>query len=244
MLELKDVVRKIDVDGFNACHAFIRNNRELLTDFPPNINKFNEIEMMGSEIYFDRLTKALRILNEMVHLLNDDGMIGIELSTPDNTVAVFADTLDPQWVSKCATINFHYHFNIAKSNNFSTIPFKQYQQFSMSELCQFDTQLHFITETDQNSEILDVNRNRYSALFHLTFTLAMNVSLIVLNNSIIGMPHDELQKLIFWLNARDGVDNKQIIVVQRSDVNSLSTNVFHLIHCPADDLAAAENFSQ
>lgn len=111
----------------------------------------------------------------------------------------------------------------------------------MSKLCQFDTELRFITKVDRNSEILDVDSNRYCALFRLALTLAMHVPLIVLNNSIIGMRSDELQKLISWLKNRVEVDNQQIIVVQRSNINLSQTNGFHLIRCSSDDIVASRN---
>lgn len=106
----------------------------------------------------------------------------------------------------------------------------------MDKLRQFDTVLRFVTKSDKNSEFFDVASNRCCALFHLVVSLSMNVSLIVLNNSIIGMPSHELQKLISWLKRYDEVDNKQIIVVQRSTSNSLQTDGFHLIHCSTDDI--------
>lgn len=90
----------IDIDAFNVCSAFIDRHLPLLTDYPPNINEVNEIEIYFSGVYFHRLHKALCILNEMVDWRQQDEMIGIELSISDNTVEIFPDTLvDPHWVS-------------------------------------------------------------------------------------------------------------------------------------------------
>lgn len=128
---------------------------------------------------------------------------------------------------------------MVEPNKFYLIAFKQYQQFPLRKLCECDTELRFITKTDRSSDILNVNSHRYAVLFHLAVSLVMT-TLIVLNNSIIGMPSDELKVLITWLmyhykidehNERNEEDNKQIIVVQRSDNNTLPTDGFHLIHC-------------
>lgn len=88
----------VDVHAFDECCRFIDSNLPLLTDYKPNINELNEIENYFSGVYFHCLTEALRILNEMIELSDEDGMVGIELKTSGNTVAVFANTLDPQWV--------------------------------------------------------------------------------------------------------------------------------------------------
>lgn len=69
-------------------------------------------------------------------------------------------------------------------------------------------------------------------------------SLIVLNNSIIGMPTDELENLISWLKGRldddelDGKVSKQIIIVQRSGNNTLPTNGFRLIRCSREGITS------
>lgn len=96
------------------------------------------------------------------------------------------------------------------------------------------TKLRFITNMDRSSESLDVISNLCCSLFHLAFSLAMHSSLIILNNSIIGFPSDDLEKLISWLQRHGNVDNKQIIVVQHGNIR-LNVSGFHFIHCPYDD---------
>ena len=87
-----------DVDAFNKCCTFNDNNLLLLTDFEPNINENNQIEEYFSGVYFDRLTNALRVINEMIEM-DQNEMIGFELITSDNTVDIFPNTLDSQWVN-------------------------------------------------------------------------------------------------------------------------------------------------
>ena len=111
----------------------------------------------------------------------------------------------------------------------------------MNELRKFDTQLRFITKTDRISEMLDIASYRYCTLFHLALSLSMQTSLIVLNNSIIGMPSNELKKLIAWLKQHDDVHYLQIIAVERSN-NKFSTDKFgQLIYCKPDEIKIAVN---
>lgn len=111
---------------------------------------------------------------------------------------------------------------------------KQCQQFPMHVLRQSDTELRFITKADRSSDLLEIDSNRYCSLFHLSFSLSMQTSLIIVNNSIIGMPSDQFRRLINWLKACDGVKKKQIFVVQRDgnfDINSLQIDDFRMIRC-------------
>lgn len=89
----------IDVDLFNKCCWLFEINVPLLTDFPPNNHELNEIETNFSGIYFDRLTNALQILNEMIDLHDEGETVGMELGTADNSVDIFHDAFDPQWVN-------------------------------------------------------------------------------------------------------------------------------------------------
>lgn len=86
----------------------------------------------------------------------------------------------------------------------------------MSMLRQSDTSLKHITSMDKNSDMLDIDSNRYCAISHLATSLAMHTSVIILNNSILGMPSDELNKMFSYLWRRFGFD-KQVIVVQRTN---------------------------
>lgn len=101
----------------------------------------------------------------------------------------------------------------------------------MEKLCAASTGLRFIMKSSQsdeifNSDLLDVNSNRYSLLFHLALSVKMNPSLIILNNTIIGVPTDELQKIIYWFQTYNGFPDlfddkqakyRQVIVVDRSE---------------------------
>lgn len=89
----------VDIDLFDKCCQFIDIHLPLLTDFPPVNNELNETETKLSAVYFDCLTKALSILNGMIEWQNEDEMVGIELSTPDDSLDIFHDAVDPQWVS-------------------------------------------------------------------------------------------------------------------------------------------------
>lgn len=98
-----------DFDALNKCCAFIEKNRMLMANIEPIINLLIEPELIhATAIYFDRLINALRILNEMVVVLPVDIMIGIELTTTDEQVDIFPDTLAQRWVSKF-TLTFHKH---------------------------------------------------------------------------------------------------------------------------------------
>lgn len=103
----------------------------------------------------------------------------------------------------------------------------------MDTLRQYDTKLRFITKIDRNSELLDVNSNRYCSLFHVALSLSMQLSLIIVNNSIIGMSSEEFRKLVFWLKRRMDVDDKQIILVQRSNdgIEPFRRNQIDFIRC-------------
>lgn len=105
-----------------------------------------------------------------------------------------------------------------------------------------DTQLRFITKGDRNkeSQCLEINSNRYGSYFHTTLSVAMCLPLIVVNNSIIGLPTDKFQRLITWLKERAEVANRQVIIVQRSDsnnngINQLQARQVHFIRCSGDD---------
>lgn len=107
----------------------------------------------------------------------------------------------------------------------------KYQRFSMEKLCAASTGLRFIMKSSHsdeiiNSDLLDVNSNRYSLLFHLVLSVKMNPSLIILNNTILGVPTDELQEIIHRFRKcnelQDLFDDthdkyRQVIVVDRSE---------------------------
>lgn len=102
----------------------------------------------------------------------------------------------------------------------------------MNKLHRFDVALKFITSIDSKSDVLDVESNRNCALFRIAVSLAMRTSLIIFNNSIIGMPSDELEKILTWLKHRIEVEgnNQQVIVIQR-DMNLMPIRGFHVVKC-------------
>lgn len=109
----------------------------------------------------------------------------------------------------------------------------------MSKLSEPDTTLRFITEGDRNSVLLDVDSHRYCGLFHLALSLALPTSLIILNNSIIGMSTVELQKIVKWLHHRIKDTKQQVIIVDRSNSNTLQFNTIQMNRCQLDDSVIA-----
>lgn len=99
----------------------------------------------------------------------------------------------------------------------------------MKKICDNITGLSFICKTNNNvdflkSDKLDLKCNSYSFLMHLALSISVNPSLMILNNTILGLPADELKKLIYWfmpfgqlqnvLNNRDS-KMRQVIVIDR-----------------------------
>lgn len=96
------------------------------------------------------------------------------------------------------------------------------------------------SRSDENfsSDLLDVNSNRYSVLFHSALSVKMTPSLIILNNTILGVPTDEIQEIIHWFQFYNDFRNfpvetqgkyRQMIVVDRSE-NSYRTLFRHAFH--------------
>lgn len=96
----------VDIDSLNETCELIDINLSWLTDSIPTNDQIFETETHFSGIYFDRLPNALRILNEMIVLPSDDEMVGIELCTPNDSVDIFHDAIDRQWV------NFKYFYTL------------------------------------------------------------------------------------------------------------------------------------
>lgn len=96
---------KIDIDVFLEDKKEIDTALELLNTFEPNNTSIHE--EIGAGIYFHRLPKAVRILNDMVNILDESGTIGVELTTSDRTIHIFPTTIaDPLWVKSMFTIHF------------------------------------------------------------------------------------------------------------------------------------------
>lgn len=104
----------------------------------------------------------------------------------------------------------------------------------MKKLCDNITGLTFIGLSNNNnneifkSDLLDVKTNRYSVLFHLALSVKINPSLIILSNTILGIPTDELRKIIKWFMSYTQLDKlvnersarcRQVILVDRSADN-------------------------
>lgn len=104
----------------------------------------------------------------------------------------------------------------------------------MKKLCDNITGLTFIGLSNNNnneifkSDLLDVKTNRYSVLFHLALSVTINPSLIILSNTILGIPTDELRKIIKWFMSYTQLDElvnersarcRQVILVDRSADN-------------------------
>lgn len=235
--ELVALEPNVDVDGFNEYCKQIDQELRLLQGPAPNNKVLDIVESNGSGIYFHRVTTALRLLNEMVYSLGKSRKIGVELRTADDKINIFPETnINPQYVKFLTSISLAFR-KLTKNGLiwFVSIPFsQQYQRFPTSALCQSETGLRFINRADQNSDILDVSSNRYCTLFRLAVSLVVPTSLIILNNSIIGMPPDELQKIINWLQHHGEPITQQVILVQRSTTNPLQTNDFHMIHCSSE----------
>lgn len=65
-----------------------------------NGNRSHVIDQFGSDIYFDRLLKAVRILNDMIHVSDESASVGVELSTSDGKIYIFPATIvNPLWVN-------------------------------------------------------------------------------------------------------------------------------------------------
>lgn len=91
----------IDVDAFMNYRRQVDIHFETLNNLtsPTNDNGSPTIKF-GSKIYFDRLPKAVRILNEMIHVLNESASVGVELSTSDGKIYIFPATIvNPFWVN-------------------------------------------------------------------------------------------------------------------------------------------------
>lgn len=69
------------------------------------------------------------------------------------------------------------------------------------------------------SDVLDINRSVYGAVFHACLSRMFNPSLIMLNNTIIGRTADEVAKILNMLLHDDDDENhaKQMILICRSN---------------------------
>lgn len=113
----------VDVDAFYASCRFLESNLSWLVD----LNEVNEIDVHFAGIYFDRLSKALRILNEMINIPQQAKVIGLALITPEDTLAIFPDTpLDPRWVNICI---YGVFLKIIRNASFRK-PFTNHAKFS------------------------------------------------------------------------------------------------------------------
>lgn len=100
-------------------------------------------------------------------------------------------------------------------------------QFDEETLCDMGTGLGFVLKTNRNSTViktdtLDVKAQRYSRLFHLILSIKANPSVLILNNTIVGLPISELKEIIerFQLHRRsDGQaqQSRQVIMVGRQN---------------------------
>lgn len=101
----------------------------------------------------------------------------------------------------------------------------------MNRLSEPITALDFITNKDGDSDLLDVDSNRFCTLFHLAVSVTMSPALVILDNSIIGLPSQELQKICSWLQGRVEEKDLQAIVVARSGTDLTPINGSYVIHC-------------
>lgn len=98
----------------------------------------------------------------------------------------------------------------------------------MEKLSDIGTGLTFVSKSNDNddviitSDLFDVQINRFCLLFHLMLSTAVNPSMCILNNTIIGHPVDHLQKIIqrFQLVSRfdepnQELSSRQVIVVSQ-----------------------------
>lgn len=99
----------------------------------------------------------------------------------------------------------------------------------MKQLCDIGTGLSFVSKTIGNNEILDMTTSdildmNSGFLFHLALTVSMNPSLIILNNTIIGQPVDNLRNVLERFQVLTELErrseqkckSRQLIVVNRS----------------------------
>lgn len=66
------------------------------------------------------------------------------------------------------------------------------------------------------SEQLDIRRNEYARLFHALVSSIANTSLLMLNNTTIGLEHDEFLPIFHTCESYDDVV-KQVIVFWNSE---------------------------
>lgn len=105
------------------------------------------------------------------------------------------------------------------------------------------------------SDLLDIQSNRYSTLFQLTLSASKNTSLIILNNTTLGMSFEEMEKLLVWFQFfnEDGDDDsdsdnrgRQVILVNRS--RSIVKPAFKIkglqIVCANNNNISCQNFSR
>lgn len=89
----------VDVLAFNEFCKNIDKELRLLTDSTPRGNAPSIAEHFGSSIYFHRLARALGLLNEMMGLFDKSQKIGVELTTSDDTINIFPETIvNPTYV--------------------------------------------------------------------------------------------------------------------------------------------------
>lgn len=115
---------------------------------------------------------------------------------------------------------------------------------SWQELCSPDTGLSFCFKTENVNgifinDLLDIHKNGFATVFHACLSHMVNLSLLMLNNTICGRTAAEVNELIrkFHVNIDDNEDNddrfKQVIVVKRSndDHNGIFNHQYRRIEC-------------
>lgn len=102
--------------------------------------------------------------------------------------------------------------------------FQKFQHFPMETLCDFGTGLGFVAKSNQSeaiikSDTLDVKSHHFSRIVQSILSIKLNPSLLILNNTIVGLPIDDLRKIVvcFQLDGYDAPLNRsrQLIVVTR-----------------------------
>lgn len=111
----------------------------------------------------------------------------------------------------------------------------------MQELCADDTRLNFYLKSNETGDYvindqLDIKRHALATFLHTALSRAMNPSLFILNNTIVGRSSNEVADIIERHRPyEDGEAIAQLILFSRSDVDyrDLFDHPYKRIECRA-----------
>lgn len=102
-------------------------------------------------------------------------------------------------------------------------------RLTLKDLCDIGTELTFIRINNNNSQtivmtdIFDIKSHGFATYFYLALSLMSNPWILVLSNALIGLPVDQLGKLLERFHRFHNIDpltgelrySRQLIVVSR-----------------------------